>query len=442
MQTVRSEDNPPKKEEFKRPPIDLLQDLKDGINHVVYNPLGNKIVMPLMFLLESVLLKYVIAAIPYTEIDYKAYMEQVEMIYEEGNYNYLEITGGTGPLVYPAGHVLIFRVLNYFTEGMNHIEVGQKIFRYLYLITLLMQYTCYYQLRLPPWCVVLASLSKRLHSIYVLRLFNDCFTTFFMVLFVLLYTLRSNNSTKMSMVISTFGSLVYSMAISVKMNALLYLPGYLVSTYLINEGKLINCLISASVILFWQVIVSLRFLRSYPVEYLAGAFDFSRQFMFKWSVNWQFLDEDAFQDRVFHTTLLGSQFVAVVAMTLCLYPRLPLDAWKSLKAPFTQVVIADLRFIVPFLLMTSNFIGVLFSRSLHYQFLSWYHWTLPCLIYWSKLPMPLGFIWYICHEYCWNSYPPNEKACILLFTLNASLLCLLAINCMRPVIVNIKRKQQ
>ena len=39
---------------------------------------------------------------PYTEIDWKAYMQEVEG-YLSGERNYERIRGDTGPLVYPAG---------------------------------------------------------------------------------------------------------------------------------------------------------------------------------------------------------------------------------------------------------------------------------------------------------------------------------------------------
>lgn len=69
----------------------------------------------------------------------------------------------------------------------------------------------------PPYILPLLCLSKRLHSIYVLRLFNDCWTQLFVLSACWLYIKRR----------WTVGSLVYALALSVKMNALLYLPGIL-----------------------------------------------------------------------------------------------------------------------------------------------------------------------------------------------------------------------
>jgi len=47
-----------------------------------------------------------------TEIDWKAYMEEVEGV-ENGEYDYANLKGGTGPLVYPGGFVWIFMMFKW-----------------------------------------------------------------------------------------------------------------------------------------------------------------------------------------------------------------------------------------------------------------------------------------------------------------------------------------
>lgn len=409
-----------------RPKLDLWQDAKDGLKFICFNPRGNAIVMPILLLLESIALKAITSLVPYTEIDYKAYMEQVEMITIDKELDYTQIFGGTGPLVYPAGHVLLYRLMYKITHGMEMLSEGQIIFRYLYMATLILQMIIYYQLQLPPWCVVLACLSKRLHSIYVLRLFNDCSTTFFMVLTVLLLM---QGCKKRGAVMSLLASIVYSVAVSIKMNALLFLPAFVVSVFLINQGHLVitlGCLITAFI---WQLLVALPFLRAYPKQYFEGAFNFSRHFLYKWSVNWQFVGEEGFDSAVFHKALLASQVVGIMCIILVKYPNLIGDGLKALRRPLSRVVkTSNHAEVVPFILVTTNFVGVLFSRSLHYQFLAWYHWTIPILVHYSQLPWFLGPVWFILHEYCWNSYPPNAKASGILFALNAVMLLLISVS--------------
>ncbi|EDO18045.1 hypothetical protein Kpol_1045p31 [Vanderwaltozyma polyspora DSM 70294] len=426
----------PKKEsndsekQFQRPPFEPWKDLKNGIRYMLCDTNANKIIMPLLLMLESAALKLIIAKVQYTEIDYTAYMEQIDMI-KNGELDYSEIRGGTGPLVYPAGHVWIYKIMDSLTNGVNDISSGQQVFRYLYLLTLLIQFITYYQLQLPPWCVVLACLSKRLHSIYVLRLFNDCFTVLFVSLAILLFVVCTNiKSYPLRYAICALASISYTIAISIKMNALLYFPGVLVSIFILTDGHLINSIICGMLIVVWQIIVAIPFLNSYPTEYFHSAFNFSRQFMFKWSVNWQMLTEDGFNDKLFHSSLLFSQLLSIITIILSQCPYLFKYAFNAIAHPLTRQNFTQLnkQRIIPVILITTNFAGVLFSRSLHYQFLSWYHWTIPILISWSKLPIFVAPIWYIAHEYCWNSYPPNLTASWLLFSLNSLLLTLVVMS--------------
>ena len=79
-----------------------------------------------------------------TEIDWRAYMEQVAL-YTKGERDYTKIRGGTGPLVYPAAHVYIYRILYGLTDGGVNIRLAQYVFGILYLATLSVVMACYRQ---------------------------------------------------------------------------------------------------------------------------------------------------------------------------------------------------------------------------------------------------------------------------------------------------------
>jgi hypothetical protein len=61
-----------------------------------------------------------------------------------------------------------------------------------------------------------------------------------------------------------------------------------------------------------QVALAVPFLATHPANYMSRAFEFSRQFLFKWTVNYRFLPETVFQDRAFHTGLLLLQLAVLV----------------------------------------------------------------------------------------------------------------------------------
>lgn len=155
--------------------------------------------------------------------------------------------------------------------------------------------------KVPPFVLILMSLtSYRIHSIFVLRLFNDPVATTLLYLAVNCF-------------ISDYwylGSLCYSLAVSVKMNILLYAPA-LFFAYLATQGFVGNfgrfisqssfltthfhcsgTLLQLSICALVQIALAWPFLTTYPVEYLKGSFDLGRVFLFKWTVNWRFLPEE------------------------------------------------------------------------------------------------------------------------------------------------------
>lgn len=140
-------------------------------------------------------------------------MQQVAR-YLAGERDYVKIYGDTGPLVYPAAHVYIYRALFAVTDEGRDIRSAQYIFIGLYLATLLLVVQCYRAAKVPPWVFPLLVLSKRLHSIFLLRLFNDAFAVFFLFLALYCYQRRY----------WTIGSLAYSFGLGVKMSLLLALP--------------------------------------------------------------------------------------------------------------------------------------------------------------------------------------------------------------------------
>lgn len=77
-----------------------------------------------------------------TEIDWRSYMQQVDQ-YIAGEEDYLKIKGDTGPLVYPALHVYIYRGLHAITNNGTNIVLAQVYFSVLYLINLGLAMACY-----------------------------------------------------------------------------------------------------------------------------------------------------------------------------------------------------------------------------------------------------------------------------------------------------------
>ena len=166
--------------------------------------------------------------------------------------------------------------------------------------------------------------------------------------------------------------------------------------------------ITAGLIL--QGLLGLPFLTTYPKSYVSRAFEFSRVFTFKWSVNWQFIPEEIFTSQRFALALLflHLRFLwsfaqyhwfkeegGILPAVLTFFQRGGAEkkeedsgaATDSIKERQKRLSTGSLdNDTLLKIVFTSNFVGILCARSLHYQFYSWYFHTLPFLLLRTRLP--------------------------------------------------------
>ena len=172
--------------------------------------------------------------------------------------------------------------------------------------------------------VFLGCTAYRIHSIFVLRLFNDPLAMLLLYVAVYLFLqdcwlsgctlfryikcsvityryLHKFLSLSLSFSFSPPPSL-HSLAVSIKMNILLFSPGLLVLLILRHGWRGTLPLLSLCAVI--QLLLGAPFLYTNPIGYVTRSFDLGRQFFFKWTVNWRFLPEWLFLHRGFHLALL------------------------------------------------------------------------------------------------------------------------------------------
>lgn len=361
----------------------------------------------LVILADTCLSLLIIHFVSYTEIDFETYIVQANKVVK-GQRDYSLIYGPSGPLVYPAGHIGIHRILAVIYAATS-LKTIQYIYAALYLTSLLLSCMIYHRARtVPNWVILLLPLSKRLHSIYVLRLFNDCWSTTIALAAVYAYSYVGSE------IVACF---LFSLALSIKMNVLLYLPGLLV--VLLKTLGLVDSLVHILIMVVIQVWLGLPFLVPYPRSYLANAFDFSRQFLFKWTVNWRFVPEDVFLSKRFALSLLFGHLSVLLLFALFRWFKgdggLIATVKRAVSMPFRR---ASLEFPsgdeIVTILFTSNFIGIVFARSLHYQFYSWYAQSLPLLLWRTRYPIPIKLLLLLGIEYSWNVFPSTNRSAYIL----------------------------
>ncbi|KAK0636828.1 glycosyltransferase family 58 protein [Bombardia bombarda] len=369
----------------------------------------SKLIPPALLLADVLLCSLIIWKVPYTEIDWIAYMQQVAQ-FVSGERDYTKIKGGTGPLVYPAAHVYTYTGLYYMTSEGKDIFLAQELFAVLYLVTLAVVMACYWQAKVPPYVYPLLILSKRLHSIFVLRCFNDCFAVLFLWLAIFCLQRRSWQ----------LGALFYTWGLGIKMSLLLVLPA--VGVVLFLGAGFVPALGLAATMALAQLLIAIPFLTENPWGYLSRAFEFSRQFFFKWTVNWRFVGEETFLSRHFSLALLGLHVLVLVAFitTRWLKPtRKPIAtmimAILSGQPPLTEqeqrAVSRDItpRYILATIL-SANVVGLLFARSLHYQFYSYLAWSTPFLLWRSGAHPVVQFVLWGAQEWAWNVFPSTPSS--------------------------------
>ncbi|WVF71369.1 hypothetical protein IAT40_006173 [Kwoniella sp. CBS 6097] len=385
---------------------------------------------------EALLGSLVIWKIPYTKIDWPAYMQQVQM-FLDGERDYSKIEGETGPLVYPALHLYIYTAFHHYLPSIEDIRPAQYLFLMFYLLTFLSVSTIYYLAGRPSsaqaqnlsttrWnghypqiLLIPLALSKRAHSIFLLRLFNDpiAMLLFYASIIALMLAQNANvygnGKGKAGWRVGCF---LYSLALGVKMNILLFLPGLLV--LLFQYRGVFGVIEGASIIAVIQLLLPLPYFLSLSNQHLSkayftSAFDFSRRFLYEWTVNWRFISEESFLSRERAVLLLAGHLGVILLFAVFKWSPVPggtltvlkngLKRWSSPAVAPTQLPANH----IPLVLFTSNLIGMTFARSLHYQFQSWYFHQLPFLLFsggsWNNAV--IGAVIWLMIEFAWETSP-------------------------------------
>jgi alpha-1,3-mannosyltransferase len=407
--------------------------LPSFLHSLLFQPSHAHLLSYALLAFEMLLCLVITHRVAYTEIDWIAYMQEVSG-FLGGERDYRQLKGDTGPLVYPAGFVYLYSLFYYVTDQGKNIRLAQYLFVGLYVATMYVVHRLYLACRLPPYLLVLLSLSKRLHSIYVLRLFNDCWAMLLLYCAILLFLNRR----------PFLSSTLLSLALSIKMNILLFLPAHLL---LLLQSQPLPVVAGCGVLMLGvQAALGAPFLLHDADAYVSRAFEFSRVFFYKWTVNLKFISETVFLDPRTGQLLLAAH-VVLLLYVLNRYAKGGLlgvtqRAFRALPSLFTSPASSTAMYGQPSALyavslyFVTNFIGIVFARSLHYQFYSWYAHTLPLLAHLSLAPFPsqLGTGWWewavvgvkvgvlACVEVCWNVFPATWWSSALLTLCHAWLL--------------------
>lgn len=151
--------------------------------------------------------------------------------------------------------------------------------------------------------------------------------------------------------------------------------------------------------------------------YVTRAFEFSRVFMYKWTVNWRFVGEVVFLSKPFSYALIGTHLTLLYTFGVgrWLQPAgwSVQDAINNFLFPPSKEASARIaRRVTPEFILTSilsaMLIGCLCARSLHYQFYVYIVWSTPFLLWRSGMRPVLIYAVCLAQEWAWNVYPSTD----------------------------------
>jgi alpha-1,3-mannosyltransferase len=152
--------------------------------------------------------------------------------------------------------------------------------------------------------------------------------------------------------------------------------------------------------------------RKQAPSYFAKAFELTRQFLYKWTVNWRFIDEETFLSKKFSLGLLTAHAGLLIwfAYTRWIKPaqRSPRNFIKLIGEESPETDRISRRVTPNFILttmLTSMVIGMLCARSLHYQFYAYIAWATPFLLWRAGFHPILQYALWGAQEWAWNVYP-------------------------------------
>ncbi|GAA6063908.1 hypothetical protein JCM10212_003014 [Sporobolomyces blumeae] len=393
-----------------------------SMNRILFEPECSYIVASALLLGETLLCTAIITRVPYTEIDFKTYLEQAR-VFLSGERDYSLFKGESGPAVYPAGHIYVFSLLDYLTSSGTNLVPAQVAFAGVYLATLAFVFAIYSRSdKIPPYALVFLTFSKRVHSLYLLRMFNDCVAMLFLYAALFVYSRQGTRGETKNAIEKRWivGTLLFSFALSIKMSILLFLPALLYLTFVYLSP--VSCLLHVVLLSTSQLVLASPFLSTldHAKAYFVQSFDFGRQFLWEWTVNWRWIGVEVFEDEAWGKILLVGHAVGLIILALRWAEEeggvetVLKRAWKNPSESPAKGQLTATRVTTVFFL--SNLVGVVCARSVHYQFYTWFYHSLVWVLWdsWSGIEIEViqKLVLTSLIEYGFHSYPSTVNSSI------------------------------
>ena len=312
--------------------------------------------------------------------DYVSFMEQAKL-FIDGERNYTSIVGENGRAYYPASHLYTFSAFYELTGVLDQYKYGQILLLCTHLVmtftTVKIYKECFKDAPRDWWLLAVWALNTKLVENSTRGLFAETFNVTLTYIGIYLFQKQQQFA----------GVIFIGLALTYKMNVLLYVPAVY---YLSSLSRNIYVgTIYLAIIAMMPFIFGAPFLIDYRDEYTKIAFKFSRGFNVRASAIYFFLWPWKISSSIaFGAVLLSGQ---VFGLIYVLFTRwLPLLD-ENKKFDFVKILKRFFRsnpsykehhpYFVAEVFFVCNYIGTALSRTLHQQFICWFWYSIPIVLY-------------------------------------------------------------
>ena len=312
--------------------------------------------------------------------DYVSYMEQAKL-FVDGERNLTSIEAENGKAYYPASHLYTFSVFYKLTGILDHYKYAQILLLFIHLVmnfvTVKIYKECFKDAPRDWWLLAVWALNTRLVENWARGLFAESFNV--TLTYIAIYLFQKQQQ---------FAGIIFiGLALTYKMNVLLYIPAVYYLTSL-SRNIYVGTFYLA-IIVSMSFIFAIPFLTEYRDDYMKTAFNFSRKFSIHSSVLYYWLiPKPIFNSSIFGAFLLSGHIGGLIYVLFTRWLPL-LDENK--KFNFVKILKRFFRinpsyrehhpYFVAEVFFVCNYMGTAFSRTLHQQFIIWFWYSIPILLY-------------------------------------------------------------
>uniref|UniRef100_A0A7S1KNU7 Uncharacterized protein n=1 Tax=Percolomonas cosmopolitus TaxID=63605 RepID=A0A7S1KNU7_9EUKA len=279
-----------------------------------------------------------------------------------------------GPMYYPATFILVYALL-LSLSNFSPIRMQQfhAIGHYVNSLGAVLLFWEFYAPVMQVFQILCSFASQSIYMSGISAISNDLWSASLTILMLISIKYRHYVAS----------SVLFSLGVGFKMNALLYGPALMVVYLVEMRLSLIKVVSHFFLIGMVQLALSAPFMLSNFSSYVHIAYNFSRHFDHIENIKWTFLGDSWRHEALFYKFLMMNTVVGMGLFLWCQYwwmAHLRRQASEARSQERKRAATKELQKARLFTMLGAHFVAFVFVRGLHIQFSLWVYFSLPFLI--------------------------------------------------------------